>query len=48
MAELTGSEILAKALSRVDADQDALDTREGRIEIIQSGGRMTGARLVPR
>jgi|KBSSwiStaDraftv2_1062776.scaffolds.fasta_scaffold185547_2 hypothetical protein len=40
--------ILAKALSRVDADQDALDTREGRIEIIQSGGRMTGARLVPR
>lgn len=40
--------ILAKWLSRVDTDQDALDTREGRIEIIQSGGRMTGARLVPR
>ncbi|MEO8310266.1 MAG: hypothetical protein ABI520_03755 [Caldimonas sp.] len=40
--------ILAKWISRVDSDQDALDTREGKIEIIQSGGRMTGARLVPR
>ena len=40
--------ILTKWLSRVDTDQNALDTREGRIEIIQSAGRMTGARLVPR
>jgi len=40
--------ILAKWLGRVDTNQDALDAREGRIDIIQSGGRMTGARLVPR
>jgi hypothetical protein len=40
--------ILTKWMDRVDANQNALDAREGRIEVIQSGGRMTGAKLVPR
>jgi hypothetical protein len=40
--------ILSKWIADVDTKQNALDTREGRIEIIQSAGRMTGARLVPR
>ena len=40
--------ILVKWIGRVDAEQDALDVREGKIDIIQSGGRITGARLVPR
>jgi hypothetical protein len=40
--------VLTKWLQIVDKQQDALDAREGRIEIVQSGGRMTGARLVPR
>jgi hypothetical protein len=40
--------ILAKWIGNVDKQQDDLDKREGQIQIVQSGGRMTGARLVPR
>jgi hypothetical protein len=40
--------ILVKWMARVDKLQDELDAREGQIEIIQSAGRMTGARIGPR
>lgn len=40
--------ILVKWIAQVDKEQDALDAREGQIQVIQSGGRITGTRLVPR
>lgn len=40
--------ILVKWIAQVDKEQDALDAREGQIQVIQSAGRITGTRLVPR
>jgi len=47
-SKIDADKILVKWMRIVDTQQNALDAREGQIQIIQSGGRMTGAKLVPR